>query len=68
MLSIFSEIQCEILRMIKTNPTGLKQAQIAHNLGIPRSEDNNWITYYVLKSMVNKGILVRNDQKTFILA
>ena len=64
----FSTIQLDILQLIRCHPKGLKQADIATHLGIPRAVDNNWITYYILKNMVQTGLLIRNDQKTFLLA
>lgn len=66
--SAFSEVQSIVLRVIKEHPKGLKQAQIASYLGIPRAKDNSWITYYVLKDMVERGLLIKNDHKTFLLA
>ena len=65
MLNILSR---QVLAVIKQHPMGLKQSEIAAKIGIPRTEDNNWITYYVLKSMVKNGLLIKNDQKTFLLA
>jgi len=67
-MNYFNKLQCNVLEIIKCNPKGLKQAQIAAKLGIPREKDNNWITYYVLTAMVREGMLIKNDQKTFLLA
>ena len=67
-MNYFSKLQLDILHLIRCHPKGLKQAEIATQLGIPRAVDNNWITYYILKNMVQTGLLIKNDQKTFLLA
>ena len=65
---MFHLIQNQITEVLRTSPEGMSQAQIAAHLGIPRQKDNNWITYYALRSMQEDGLVTKNDQKRFSLA
>ena len=65
MLSVLSS---QVRSILRDHPEGLNQADIAAHLGIPRTQDNNWITYYVLKHMLQDGQVVKTDQKKFFCA
>ena len=67
-MNIYSQLTSMVLDILREHPQGLRQAQIAAKLGIPRKKDNNWISYYLLKALQDDGIVIKNDQKTFFLA
>jgi len=67
-MNIYSQLTALVLDILREHPQGLRQAQIAAKLGIPRKKDNNWISYYLLKALQDDGIVIKNDQKTFFLA
>ena len=66
-VTLFRLLQDSIVQLLSANRGGLSQAAVARYLGIPREDDNNWITYYLLQTMQKKGLVVRDDQKLFHL-
>ena len=64
---MLDQLSDQVMTIIKDHPLGLKQSQIAAKLGIPYKEDNNWITYYVLKSMVHRNLVTKDDKKVYRL-
>jgi predicted transcriptional regulator len=65
--SIYNLLSTEVKNVLRANPEGLLQSQIAAKLGIPRQKDNNWITYYILRSLIQDGFVIKNERKVFSL-
>ena len=63
----FANFKMAVIDIVTDAPKGIKQAQVARELGIPANFDNNWITKSMLDGLVKEEILVKDENKFFTL-
>ncbi len=59
------QIEQAIIRLLETNPQGLRNAQVADLLGLHsdfRGNQKDYLTYSVLGGLIAKGKATRNDE------
>ena len=61
----FSQLKMAALNIVSRHPSGIRQADVAKQLGIPSEFDHNWITKHLLDGLVAQGILAKSDRKLF---
>ena len=61
----FNQLKMAALNIVCKHPAGIRQADVAKQLGIPAQFDNNWITKHLLDGLVDQGVLGKSDRKLF---
>ena len=64
----FQNLKAVAIRVVKSNPKGIRQAAVARELGIPAKFDHNWITKSLLDGLVEEGVLQKDENKLFTAA
>ena len=61
----FSQLKMAALNIVCKHPAGIRQSDVARQLGIPSKFDHNWITKHLLDGLVEEGMLAKSERKLF---
>jgi len=61
----FEDLKFAALNIVSAHPSGIRQSEVAKQLGIPAQFDHNWITKHLLDGLVEQGVLAKSDRKLF---
>ena len=61
----FNQLKMAALNIVCKHPEGIRQSEVAKQLGIPAKFDHNWITKHLLDGLVDQGVLAKSDRKLF---
>lgn len=61
----FLNLKTEVLNIVCRHPDGIRQSEVAKELGIPSKFDHNWITKGLLDGMVEENLIKKSESKLF---
>ena len=61
----FLNLKTAAFNIVCRQPDGIRQSEVAKELGIPSKFDHNWITKSLLDGMVEENLIKKSESKLF---